>query len=115
MKTQPIKKNTLFLRVYSKGTSYVNRTLAVYVLPDKKKVSRLGITVSKKIGCAVVRNRVKRLIKESYRLNEQNIKSGYNIVVVARKSAAAADFKTVNSALLHLLKKTKLLTYENNE
>ena len=115
MKTQPIKKNTLFLRVYSKGTSYVNRTLAVYVLPDRKKVSRLGITVSKKIGCAVVRNRVKRLIKESYRLNEQNIKSGQNIVVVARKSAAAADYKTINGALLHLLKKLKLLEYEDNE
>lgn len=115
MKTQSIKKNTLFLRVYSKGTSRVNKTLALYVLPDRKKVSRLGITVSKKIGCAVVRNRVKRLIKESYRLNEQNIKSGQNIVVVARKSAAAADFKTVNDALLHLLKKTNLLVYEDDE
>lgn len=115
MKTQTIKKNTLFLRVYSKGTSQVNRTLAVYVLPDRKKISRLGITVSKKIGCAVVRNRVKRLIKESYRLNEQNIKSGQNIVVVARKTAATADFKTVNGALLHLLKKMNLLVYEDNE
>ena len=104
-KTLTINKNTLFRKIYSKGTSYVNKYLAVYVLPSKDGVSRLGITVSKKLGCAVIRNRAKRLIRESYRINEENISGGYNIVVVARKMVVGTDFHHVNSALIHLLKK----------
>ena len=109
-KTVSLNRNTMFLRLYSKGTSCANKYLAVYFLKTKNPDGiRLGITVSKKVGCAVVRNRIKRLIRESYRLNEDKIKSGIDIVIVARRNAAEASYKSISSALLHLLKKLSLM------
>ena len=106
--TISINKNYIFRKVYSKGTSYANRYLVLYFLPNRSAQNALGITVSKKIGKAVCRNKVKRLIKESYRLNESSIKTGYNIVIVARANIVSADFKSVESALLHLIRKLDL-------
>lgn len=109
--TQSIKKNFQFRFVYNKGKSLANRLLVMYVVKNKKytDTNRLGISVSKKVGKSVVRSRVTRLIKESYRLSEENIKQGYDIVVIARVSANGADYKEINKALLSLLKKHDLL------
>ena len=71
---------------------------------DLGDVNRLGISVSKKVGNSVVRHRVVRLIRESYRLNEERFNSGLDIVVVARSTAAGIDYKAAESALLHLAK-----------
>ncbi len=83
----------------------------MYVVKNKKytDTNRLGISVSKKVGKSVVRSRVTRLIKESYRLSEEDIKQGYDIVVIATVSANGADYKEINKALLSLLKKHDLL------
>jgi len=78
-------------------------------LPNRTATNRLGITVSKKLGGAVVRNRVKRLIRESYRLHEDIIVKGYDIVIVARKRIIETDYKGISSALVHLLKKLSLM------
>ena len=109
--TQSIKKNFQFRFVYNKGKSLANRLLVMYVVKNKKytDTNRLGISVSKKVGKSVVRSRVTRLIKESYRLSEEDIKQGYDIVVIARVSANGADYKEINKALLSLLKKHDLL------
>lgn len=109
--TQSIKKNFQFRFVYNKGKSLANRLLVMYVVKNKKytDTNRLGISVSKKVGKSVVRSRVTRLIKESYRLSEEDIKQGYDIVVIARVSANGADYKEINKALLSLLKKHNLL------
>ena len=109
--TQSIKKNFQFRFVYNKGKSLANRLLVMYVVKNKKytDTNRLGISVSKKVGKSVVRSRVTRLIKESYRLSEEDIKQGYDIVVIARGSANGADYKEINKALLSLLKKHDLL------
>ena len=109
--TQSIKKNFQFRFVYNKGKSLANRLLVMYVVKNKKytDTNRLGISVSKKVGKSVVRSRVTRLIKESYRLSEEDIKQGYDIVVIARVSANGADYKDINKALLSLLKKHDLL------
>ena len=109
--TQSIKKNFQFRFVYNKGKSLANRLLVMYVVKNKKytDTNRLGISVSKKVGKSVVRSRVTRLIKESYRLSEEDIKQGYDIVVIARVSAYGADYKEINKALLSLLKKHDLL------
>ena len=83
----------------------------MYVVKNKKypDSNRLGISVSKKVGKSVVRSRVTRLIKESYRLMEDDIQRGYDIVVIARSSAADCGYKEINKALLSLLKKHNLL------
>lgn len=104
-----LKKNTDFRKVYKRRNSMANKLLIIYILNNKSEVNRVGFTVSKKVGNSVVRSRVKRLMKESYRLNEDKITQGYDIVFVARDNVAKASYKEVESAMLHLLKKMKLL------
>ena len=106
--TDSLKKNTDFKTVYSKGKSKANRYFVVYVLENGKEYNRIGISVSKKTGNSVERHRIKRLIKESYRLHEKMFNSGLDIVVIARSGAADLSFKYVESALLHLLKLHKV-------
>ena len=81
-----LKKNNEFQRVYRKGTSQANRYLVMYVLEnhDRHMENRLGISVSKKVGNSIVRHRLTRLIRESYRLQEDMFSSGRDIVVIAR-------------------------------
>ena len=97
-----LKKNDDFKNVYKKGKSYANRFLVMYVLENKTDQNRLGISVSKKVGNSVVRHRVTRLVRESYRLHENIFNSGLDIVVVARNNASSASYADIESALLHL-------------
>lgn len=106
--TFSIKKNQDFKEVYNNGKSYANKLLVIYYLPNEKDYNNLGLSVSKKVGNSVVRNRIRRLIKESYRLNEDKIKKGYNIIIIAKVRSNSADFKSIEKALLHLMKKVKL-------
>ncbi|SHE39921.1 ribonuclease P protein component [Alkalibacter saccharofermentans] len=82
-----------------------NRLLVMYYLENGKDETRLGITVSKKVGNSVTRNRVKRLIKESYRNSSFNSVKGYDIIFIARKGCEDRDYKEISSAVNHLLKK----------
>ena len=82
-----IRKNIELLNVYRHGKSYANKYLVMYVLNNHLGENRFGITVSKKVGNSVVRHRTTRLIRESIRLQESNILTEYDIVVVARKAA----------------------------
>ena len=102
--TESLKNNRDFQNVYKNGESFANKYLVMYVLENGTDCNRLGISVSKKVGNSVVRHRVKRLIKESYRLHEGVFNSGLDIVIIARQSAAAVGFFEVESALLHLAK-----------
>ena len=102
--TESLKSNRDFQVVYKKGKSFANKYLVMYVLENGTGCNRLGISVSKKVGNSVVRHRVKRLIKESYRLHEGIFNSGLDIVVIARQGAATVGFFEVESALLHLAK-----------
>ena len=102
--TDSLKNNRDFVNVYTSGKSYANRYLVIYTLKNNSDRNRLGISVSKKVGNSVIRHRLKRLIKESYRLHEKMFNSGLDIVVIARKGSDACDFAGIESALLHLMK-----------
>ena len=99
---ESLKKNMDFQKVYSNGKSYANRYLVMYVLKNECNKNRIGISVSKKVGNSVIRHRITRLIRESYRLQEDMFNSGLDIVVIARATAKNVGYKEVESALLHL-------------
>ena len=100
--SESLKKNSDFKNVYTHGKSYANKYLVMYMLENNKDMNRLGISVSKKVGNSVVRHRITRLVRESYRLHENIFNSGLDIVVVARKSASIVKYAEIESALLHL-------------
>ena len=87
----------------------MSKCVVVYCIKNGKPENRLGITVSTKIGGAVQRNRVRRRLKEIYRLNEQHLKAGYNIVLVARQRSRCAGWKELESSVISLFKKLELL------
>lgn len=100
--SESLKKNHQFQFVYKNGKSYANKYLVMYVKENGLGKNRIGISVSKKVGNSVVRHRVTRLIRESYRLHENIFNSGLDIVIVGRPSAATVGYNEVESALLHL-------------
>lgn len=100
--SESLKKNRDFQKIYKWGISYANRLLVMYVSPNGTQGNRLGISVSKKVGNSVVRHRVARLIRESYRLNEHRFQRGLDIVVVARVRVKGKGYWDVESALIHL-------------
>ncbi len=107
--SESLKKNRDFQMVYRQGTSYANRYLVMYVKENHLEKNRIGISVSKKVGNSVVRHRLTRLIRESYRLNEQKFRSGLDIVVVARVNAKGRSCQEIEKALLHLGRLQKIL------
>ena len=104
-----IKKNEEFRLIYQQGKSYANKYLVMYVKKSETETGKIGISVSKKVGNSVVRHRIARLIRESYRLNESKFHSGWDMVVVARQGAKGRNYFEINSALLHLAKLHKIL------
>ncbi len=97
-----LKKNKEFQIVYQNGKSIANKYLVMYVLENETKENRIGISVSKKVGNSVIRHRITRLIRESYRLHEEVFNSGLDIVVIARNTAKGRSYQEIESALLHL-------------
>ena len=113
--SESLKKNKDFQLVYKKGTSFANRYLVMYVLENQLNKNRVGISVSKQVGNSVVRRHLARLIRESYRLNEERFKCGYDIVIVVRVNGKEEGFHSIESALMHLGKLTKIIKSEENE
>ena len=107
---ESLKKNRDFQLVYKTGTSYVNKYLVMYARENQLGKNRIGISVSKKVGNSVVRHRLCRLVRESYRLHESIFNSGLDIVVIARANAASASYAEIESALLHLGKLHKIIS-----
>lgn len=108
-KTVSLKENHLFRRAYNRGKTAADSRLALYVRRNGRKTSRLGLTVSTKLGCAVVRNRVRRRLREIYRLNEGSLSTGFDVVVVARVRAASSDYHQLEKSFLRLADKLGLL------
>jgi ribonuclease P protein component len=107
-KVLTLKKRKNFRRVYKNGFYVSNRLLVLYLLKNKSnKKKRFGFVVSKKVGKAVVRNRLRRLLKEVCRLNETVFPRDCDIVIIARKGAAKESFHSLKMHLLNLIKNTQ--------
>lgn len=100
--SESLKKNRDFQTVYKEGKSYANKYLVMYIRENHSEKNRLGISVSKKVGNSIVRHRLTRLIRESYRLQEDRFKSGLDIVIIARIGAKEKKYHDIENALLHL-------------
>ena len=107
--TSSLKENYAFRRLYAKGKSAASPCLAVYCRKNRTGGNRLGLTVGKKVGKAVVRNKVRRRIREIYRTNEDKIRPGYDIVVVARVRACHSRYAELQRQFLRTADKLGLL------
>ena len=103
-----LKLNHIFRRLYS-TSGQANSYLVLYARKNRTGTNRVGITVSKKLGHAVVRNRVRRRLREVYRLNESRFQPGWDIVVVARSRCISASFQDIVKAYLTLAHKAGIL------
>jgi len=108
-KRYKLRKNMEFKKVYSGGKNFWNRNLILYIRKNKLEESRFGVTITKKIGNAVVRNKIKRRIKEIYRLNMYRIKDGYDLIFIPKKNVVDISYKELESALIHILKLSNML------
>ncbi len=108
--TDSLKSNYEFRRLYSKGKSSASSRLVLYCRRNRLRRSRLGITVGTKLGNAVVRNKVRRRLREIYRTNENLFASGYDIVVVARARSRDSEYSQLQADFLRLADKLGLLS-----
>lgn len=109
MKKYKLRKNAEFRVVYRKGKSFSNNLLVLYTYKNNRNdFNRFGVSVSKKVGKSVIRNRVRRLIKESYRLNFESFKKGYDLIVIARTTSKDRSYNEIETSLINLFKKAGL-------
>ena len=104
-----LKRRSDFQRVYRTGRSWANRYFVLYVFESEVLEGKVGFAAGKKLGCAVVRNHVKRLMREVFRKHKAELKKGYHIVWVARRKLTKADYKTFERVFLRLAKRAALL------
>jgi len=102
-------KNKDFSKVYNLGKSFANKYLIMYVLKEDIPGIRLGISVSKKVGNSIIRHRVTRLVRESYRLNEEKLCTGISIIVIGRPTARDKGYREIECAFMHLAKLHKII------
>ena len=107
-----LKLNHIFQRLY-RTYGYANSCMVLYARRNRTNTNRVGITVSKKLGHAVVRNRVRRRLREIYRLNEDKFQPGWDIVIVARSKAVQADFTRLMTGFLDLAGKAGIMVTEH--
>ena len=99
-----LRKNKDFQSVFQSGKSCANKYFVMYVSKNNLGINRFGVSVSKKIGNSVVRHRMKRLLKECFRLQEDMFNSSLDIVVIVRKGADSLDYEEVKKSVFHLMK-----------
>ena len=110
-----LKSNMEFKKVYSGGKSYWNRNLVLYVKNNNIGNTRVGYSITKKIGNSVVRNRIRRRMKEIYRLRFDSIKNNYDLIFIPKKNIVDISYKELESAMLHILKLAGVLKGQSDK
>ncbi|WP_040226407.1 ribonuclease P protein component [Bhargavaea cecembensis] len=109
-KHQRVKKNEDFQQVFKKGKSFANRQFVIYSLrKEGQEEFRIGISVSKKIGNAVTRNRIKRYVRQAVHELKDELRPDMDYIIIARHQAAAFDFHTSKKSLIHVMRIAKVL------
>ena len=109
-KIKTLKKNYEYKNVLSKGKFYIGKQITIYITENRKENNVIGIAISTKTCNAVKRNKIKRLIREIYRLNSSNIKKGYNIVFLWNKNSEVKNttFKIIEDEIMKIFKKADM-------
>lgn len=107
-KCEKLRKNRDFQVVYRGGRSCANRMLVLYVLPVEEKERKVGFSVSKRLGCAVVRNRCKRLLREAFRLHQEHLPQGVRLVFICRQPMVGSSYQAVAEAFRHVCRRGKV-------
>lgn len=110
-KTIMLKKNYEFKNILTRGKYFGGKNIEIFVVSNDIAINMLGIAISKKIGNSVNRNKIKRLIKENYRLIEKDINLGYNLVILWKKkvSKEQATFNNIKEDMIDVFKSAKIL------
>lgn len=113
-KIKTLKKNYEFRKVFQKGKVYTTKNIKMYVSKNNINENRIGIAVSVKVGNAVKRNKIKRLIRENYRLLRNNLKKGYNMVFLwnQKSNQNEISFKIIEEEIIKLFKKADMFIGE---
>ncbi|MFP7493223.1 ribonuclease P protein component [Terribacillus saccharophilus] len=106
-----IKKNEAFQEVFQTGTSFANRQLVLYYKKQETADAhfRIGLSVSKKLGNAVMRNKIKRYLRQAFHELDEQVATGYDFIVIARQPAKDMTFQELKKSLIHVLWKSNLL------
>lgn len=107
-KVYSLRKNEDFKKIYKSGKNYWNRNLILYVRKNDLDYNRVGYSITKKVGNSVVRNKIRRRMKEIYRLNLLNIKEGYDFIFIPKKNVTDISYQELESAMLHIIKLTNI-------
>lgn len=109
-----IKKNTQFQEIYNTNKKYFGKYLIVYIIKNNLTYSRIGVVASKKTGNAVIRNRIKRLFREVFRKNIENLKNNFDIILIAKKitgeNISDIKYKDINNDFIKILKREGFLS-----
>lgn len=109
-KAYRVKKNSEFQAIIQSGKSFANREFVIYYKEKQDQTHfRVGISVGKKLGNAVTRNRLKRLIREAFRELDHNIVRNVDIIIIARRNSVDLSYDRVKKSIIHLLKRLRLL------
>jgi ribonuclease P protein component len=114
-KEMRVKKNKDFQEAFKKGRSFANRQFVVYaVKKEEQDHFRIGLSVSKKLGNAVTRNQIKRYVRQSILELKDQLQTGNDYIIIARKPVSEMDFFEVKKSLIHVLKVGKVLKYNKD-